>query len=172
MMTKRTVVLLVVVVCGVLGCNRNETFTERLNGAPLMLGAFDSYTKEKAVRSALGPLPVEILEESRLANGDARPPYTIVTLRIEPYRHLGSVGALHLTFFNDRLMTAFFYSRDVRTYTTSLKARRIDVRADPKGVQIGMVHVWMARDHRGQDYVGWADVRLEEQSRRWISRYS
>jgi hypothetical protein len=27
-------------------------------------------------------------------------------------------------------------------------------------------------DYRGQRYVGWADRRLHEQSKRWISRYS
>ncbi|HSL78272.1 MAG TPA: hypothetical protein VK877_01310 [Pseudolabrys sp.] len=169
-MTRRSAAFLVLA-CTV-ACNPNETFTERADGAPLMLAAFESYATEESVRSALGLLPVEILERSGLPDGDARPPYTIVRLRIRHYSHLGSVGELHLTLFNDRLMSAFFYPEDLRGYLTALKARGLNVGAGAKGASDGVVRLWMARDYRGSDYVAWVDLRLEAQSRRWISRYS
>ena len=137
-----------------------------------MLGAFESYATEGVVRSALGSLPVEVLERSGLPDGDARPPYTIVALRIRHYTHLGSAGELHLTLFNDRLMNALFYPQDLQGYQTALKAHGLDVPVGPNGLQDGVVHLSMARDYRGAHYVGWVDTRLEAQSRRWISRYS
>ena len=149
---------------GLLACDRNETFIERGDGAPLMFGAFESYATERLVRSTLASLPIEVLERSGLPKGDRRPTITIVTLCVPHYRHVGSFGELRLTLFNDRLMTAFFYPQDIQAYVSALKSRGIDLGDGTKDTQVGMIHVWMTRDFRGERYVG--DISRRESSLR------
>jgi hypothetical protein len=164
----------------VIACTPRDTFTDRVDGVPLMLGAFRSYSTERQVRSSLDSLPVEVVERSGLSEGDARPAHTVVTLRVPAYRHVGYTGQLHLTLFNDRLMTASFYPSDVPGYVMAIKRQGIDVttnltaglHSDNYREPLDHVRVWVSSDYQGREYVGWSDSRLEEQSRRWIERYS
>src|SRR4030095_15425093 len=97
---------LVLAVCVVVlsGCADRESYTNRLEGIPLLLGEFQSYSSEQEVRAALASRQILDVERSSLGPGDRRPPYDIVTLAVVEYQHLGVAGELRLELFNDRLM--------------------------------------------------------------------
>jgi hypothetical protein len=165
---------LVLAVClaSLTGCADRESYTDRVEGIPLLLGAFQSYSSEREVRANLASQPVQDVERSSLAPGDKRPPYNIVTLAVVEYRHLGVPGELRLFFFNDRLMNVWFYPTDVDAYMAALRSRDVAVAADRADRGSTARRIWSQRDSRDRVYVGWSDGRLEDQSARWISRYS
>jgi hypothetical protein len=164
--------VLTVCVASLTGCDNGESYTDRFEGIPLLLGAFQSYSSERDVRANLAPQPVQDVERSSLAPGDRRPPYNIVTLAVEEYRHLGVAGELRLVLFNDRLMNVWFYPIDVGAYMAALRSRDVAVAANRADRHSNPLRIWTQRDFRGRVYVGWSDGRLEDQSARWISRYS
>jgi hypothetical protein len=164
--------VLAVCLASLTGCADRESYTDRAEGIPLLLGAFQSYSSERDVRANLGSQPVQDVERSSLAPGDRRPPYNIVTMAVVEYRHLGVAGELRLVLFNDRLMNVLFYPTDVYAYMAALKSRDVAVAADRAGSGSTALRIWSQRDSRDRVYVGWSDGRLEDQSARWISRYS
>lgn len=165
---------LVLAVCLALltGCADRESYTDRMEGIPLLLGAFQSYSSEREVRGSLASQPIQDVERSSLAPGDRRPPYNIVTMTVVEYRHLGVAGELRLVLFNDRLMNVWFYPIDIDAYMAALRSRDVAVAADRADERRTTLRIWSQRDFRDRVYVGWSDGRLEDQSARWISRYS
>jgi hypothetical protein len=93
-------------------------------------------------------------------------------LAVVEYRHLGVAGELGLVLFNDRLMNVWFYPIDVDAYMAALSSRDVAVAADRADGRSTTLRIWSQRDFRDRVYVGWSDGRLEDQSARWISRYS
>jgi hypothetical protein len=166
---------IVLAVCVVLlsACGDRESYTNRAEGIPLLLGEFQSYSSEQEVRAALAPWRIQDVERSSLAPGDRRPPYDIVTLAVVEYQHLGVMGELRLGLFNNRLMNVWFYPTDIEAYMAALKRRDVAVTTELTGrSSTGTLRVWSQRDFRDRTYVSWSDGRLEDQSGRWISRYS
>ena len=153
-------------------CADYETYTDRLDASPLLLGEFQGYSSEQAVRAALGAQPIQEVERSGLPQGDGRPRFDIVTLAVAEYHHLGVAGELRLQFFNDRLSDVWFYPDDVDEYMAALGRREVAVTTDRTGQLKGTVRIWTQRDYRNRTYVGWSDQRLDDQRARWISRYS
>ena len=62
---------------------RRIWYTDRMEGIPLLLGAFQSYSSEREVRANLASQPVQDVERSSLAPGDRRP---------VQHRYVGSCG--------------------------------------------------------------------------------
>jgi hypothetical protein len=163
---------LIVCIVSLNACTDTESYTDRADGAPLLLGEFHSYSSERQVRAALGSRSIQDIERSSLDPGDKRPPYDLVTLGVVEYQHLGVTGELRLGLFNDRLMNVWFYPTDIEAYLAALKTRDVAVTTERTNTTTGNVRVWSQRDFRDRTYVGWSDRRLEDQSARWISRYS
>jgi hypothetical protein len=158
--------LAALVACG------NESFTDvEAVRAPLIAG-LPSYAAPNEVLPKLAsfPMPV-VVEQSALPPNDGRPPFSIYSVSVREYRHLEHSGELRLLFFNDRLQETVFYPQDPAAYMAALKAAGVVVTQGQEWKTENTV-VWTAVDYRGQRYVGWADQRLREQSKRWISRYS
>lgn len=165
-------VLLAVCLALLTGCADRESYTDRVEGVPLLLGASQSYSSEREVRASLASQPIQDVERSSSDPGDRRPPYNIVTLAVVEYHHLGVAGELRLVLFNDRLMNVWFYPIDVDAYMAALRSRDVAVAADRADRHSIPLRVWSQRDFRDRVYVAWSDGRLEDQSARWISRYS
>jgi hypothetical protein len=165
---------IVLAVCVVLSsaCADRESYTSRLEGIPLLLGEFQSFSSEQEVRTALAMWRIQDVEHSSLGPGDRRPPYDIVTLAVVEYQHLGVKGELRLGLFNNRLMNVWFFPTDIEAYMAALKRRDVAVTTERADRSTGPLRVWTQRDFRDRTYVGWSDGRLEDQSARWISRYS
>src|SRR4029079_15389031 len=94
--------VLAVCIAVVSGCTDRESYTSRVEGIPLLLGEFQSYSSEPQVRARLMVVPRR--ERGSLPPGDSRQPFDIVTLTVDEYEHLGVAGELRLELFNDRLM--------------------------------------------------------------------
>jgi hypothetical protein len=149
-----------------------ESYTDRLAGIPLLTGEFQSYSSEQQIRAALSASPILDVERSGLNPGDRRPPYDIVRLAVAEYEHLGVSGELSFVLFNDRLMNVWFYPADVEAYMVALAKRDVAVTTELAGKPAVALRVRSQSDVRGRACVVWSDGRLEDQSARWISRYS
>jgi hypothetical protein len=153
-------------------CADSETYVERLEGMPLLLGEFRSYWSEQQVRDAIGARAIEERERFGLPAGDTRPPHDIVTLVVPGYQHLNFAGELRLLIFNDRLQSVWFYPADVNGYLAALERAGVVMSADIMARPDGDLRVTTTRDVENRVYVSWSDFRLDQQTLRWITRYS
>jgi len=156
---------------------RPETFTDRADVSSPLLGSLPSYATVDDIRQRHGSGAWTVVGNSHLPTGDPRPRFDMVRVSIPGYVHLGHRGDLELTFFNDRLSSAWFYPDDDRGYLAALARDGVEVaesdwETEPAVVVAPYTRVWTTRDFRGRVYVGWDDSRLVEQQRRWIERYS
>lgn len=114
-----------------------------------------------------------VLEDTRTASNDKRPPFHILKVAVGHYSDLGEPGVLHLQFFNDRLLSVTFYPRDERKYLAELREKRgVVVEKSQKVTTDRVVSVRYASDYRGQPYVSYSDQMLEEELTSWIKKYS
>jgi hypothetical protein len=150
--------------------------------SPLITG-FQSYSSVADVKEGiLKNTRFEITEDSKLPDGDKRPPFSIYTISLKRYQHLGQSGELRLTFFNNRLMATWFYPEDARQYLHNLEENGLLIPVkDFSEVQFGksvkqhvnpFTDVLCSTDYRKKIYVSWTDSRLENESNAWIMRYS
>jgi hypothetical protein len=153
-------------------CADSETYVEWLEGVPLLLGEFRSYSAEQEVRAVLAARTIQEHERSGLPLDDTRPPFDIVTLAVPGYIHLDFPGELRLLLFNDRLQSVWFYPSDVNGYLAALKGRGVVVSTDVMAKPEGDLRVITTRDVESRTYVSWSDWRLDQQALRWITRYS
>jgi hypothetical protein len=73
---KEILATLAVIILGA-ACVDRETYTERLEGVPLLLGEFTSYATEAHVRAQLGSRQVQTLERGGTRAAEGRPPFEI-----------------------------------------------------------------------------------------------
>ena len=109
---------------------------------------------------------IEVVEDSALAPGDSRPPFSIYVVRVQGVSDKGLPGQLRLKFFNDRLTGVWFYPDDAAAYRSAMQAEASVARVD------GHVKTWTAEDYRGKWYVAWEDERLWDEEWEWIETYS
>ena len=148
-----------------------QSFTARRAAAPLMVGAFQSYSSIGDVRR-IAP-QVSVVKDDLWSDGSTRPQYRVTTLRIARYTHLGVQGTIELHFFNDRLMTVAFTPDDLPVYLVALRTKGISL--DPARnapFVIGRkVEVRTIRGH-ALSAVVWTDRRLSKEMESWVARYS
>lgn len=154
-----------------------EVATERTT----LIDGLESYQSIEEARAwfAARSITWRVVGDSRLPPDDERPRHDFYSVSIANYSHLDCVGELNVSFFNNRLSSAWFYPVDHAQYLDRLArqegirfvadAHRPDVR---EATVPPYTRVWPYRDYRGRDYVGWADTRLEREERIWIMRYS
>jgi len=92
----------------------------------------------------------DVIESSSLAPGDKRSPFSIHVVAITNYSPLGHSGTLRLTFFNNRLAEAGFYSSSFEQYVERLQAadkhtfRVMETSAGlPEAFASPHTHVWI-----------------------------
>jgi len=147
-----------------------ESFTERLPGE-VMLPGFVSYASRAEVLAVLGrEVTLHVVEDSP-GVADGRPPFAIFTVDAQPMSCFGQRGFLRVSFFNDRLVEAWFYADDPDALLAAMREPGLVFdRVEP--VKHGSVRIVARHDAAGRRYVNWQDVRLADQLRRWIMRYS
>ena len=163
--------LIIAAIVTLVSCG-NESFTEAASTkAPLVTG-FESYLSlEEVIPRLPSSMKPVVLEDSSLSLGDQRPPFSIYSISVRGFRHIGHEGELKLVFFNNRLQETVFYPANPATYLAALKTSGIAL-LDGQELRRGNTVIWQAVDYQRRSYIGWADIRLRDQSRRWISRYS
>ncbi len=150
------------------------SFVEVLQERTALIGDLKSYQTISDVRSSLGPLAEkwEVLEDSGKGSKSSKPPFEIFTAVVHGYVHEGFRGDLRLTFFNNRLMSTWFYPDDLAGYRKALNVK-IPALAERESIKIPpFTVILVATDYRGKRYVAWEDSRLQEQMSMWIKRYS
>lgn len=150
----------------------NEAYTKiRSSHAPLMAN-FESYISPAEARTRLPTnVVVAVADESKLVPGDPRPRFDWLELRVSGYRHLGLSGELVLRFFNERLVSTWFYPDSYDSYLKALRRAGVNITAERQRVG-RYADAWTSTDYRDRAYVAWADRRLTKENNRWINRYS
>lgn len=147
-----------------------ESFTERLPGEVLLPG-FVSYATRAEVLAVLGrDVTLHVVEDSP-GVADGRPPFAIFTVEAQPMSCFGQRGVLRLSFFNDRLMEAWFFADDPDALFAALRNRGVAFDVGEE-LELGSVRITASKDATTRRFVVWRDVRLAEQHRRWIFLYA
>lgn len=141
-----------------------------------LIDTVKSYTSESEIRHSL---KVEdslwvVVDSSGLSSKDRRPKFENKTVEVKAYSHLKCPGILHLHFFNDRLMEVRFFPEDFVIYLQAVEEEE-KMKFSPDGkISIGPnKRVWYSTDTGSKKpFVGRADIRLEKQYWKWISKYS
>jgi hypothetical protein len=148
-----------------------EVATERTK----LINGVESYV---SIDQAKSELPAwEVLEQSSLKPKDRRPPFNIYKVSVKNYSHLGISGELHMEFFNNRLLSTWFYPEDFDKYMALLKEKEgLTFQESQHGSREARMaphtRVWTQKDYKERQYVGWEDTRLGDELNLWIKRYS
>jgi hypothetical protein len=151
---------------------QKDSYTHVQNPPAPLLGSFESYASPSEVRKLLpNQLVVTVVEDSKLPADDMRPRFDVLDLRIEDFEHLGHRGELRAHFLNERLLGTWFYPDSYDTYIAAL--RRAGLSPVSENTRVGRyTDLWTYRDFEDRSYVAWEDIRLADEQRRWIMRYS
>ncbi len=156
-------------------CSENITFVDTVDNPTGLLDNIESYQSIAASRAHFIEKGKKwrVVEDSRSPRPTSRPRFNIYAAKIDEYVHLGHTGSLELIFFNNRLMSTFFFPDDSAAYLRSLKLKEhIDLVSRDEVNYSKNTRVWKARDFRSLFYVAWEDTRLAEEQSAWIRRYS
>lgn len=156
-------------------CSENITFVDTVDNPAGLIDNIGSYQSIDAARAHFVKRGFgwRVVEDSRSPRPTSRPPFNIYAAKIDGYVHLDHAGSLELIFFNNRLMSTFFFPHDLGAYLESLKQKgRIDLVSRDEVIHAKHTRIWKHRDFRGLFYVAWEDTRLAEEQRIWIRRYS
>lgn len=115
----------------------------------------------------------EVIEDSgQDSSSDSRPPFRIYVVRLRDFHHLGTSGELKLKFFNDRLMSTLFFPIDYNVYVQHLKPIYPGMPEEKRVQMQPFTEIMQGSDYLNRRYVSWADIRLKDELRIWIARYS
>lgn len=161
---------MVLMLLALIGCGI-ETYTE-IEEPSLLVGEFYSY---KTLAGTIGLVEKKgyqfRVEEGTQSGNAKRPPYKIDAITIENYSVNGYVGTLNISFFNDRLMSCWFYPKDYDSMISSLKTT-IGIVEESEDLISKYTRIRTYKDYKGYKYIDWEDVRLSEQHGKWIAKYS
>jgi hypothetical protein len=149
-----------------------DSYTHVQSPPASLLGSFESYASPSEVRKLLASqLVIAVVEDSKLPADDSRPRFDVLELRIENYEHLGHRGELRVQFLNERLLSTWFYPDSYDSYIATL--RRSGLTPVSVTTRVGQyTDLWTYRDFEDRPYVAWEDIRLADEQRRWIMKYS
>jgi hypothetical protein len=168
------------------GCDTSKTTVLETT---VLVGDIPSGISPAEVRRTLNVLSDnwKVIEDSHLPAGDKRPRFDILQVEIADFSDCGVKGILGLHFFNDRLTGTSFYPSDLAGYLRCLESRGIHfapkktlskmeralgAARHPEVRVSGHTRVWLFRDYKGRDYVGWEDMKLSAEQDSWIRSYS
>lgn len=151
-----------------LSCSMNDS---GLLHPGLLINGIESFSPINKVEVLKNASSMEVLEDTKLPEGDKRPPFSIYSVSI-PYRHFDVAGNLHLSFLNNRLMNTWFYPSDQKADLNALKNNDIDLIIDNERKISKYVRVWKYKNFNNKLYVAWEDIRLRKELNDWIRSYS
>lgn len=113
------------------------------------------------------------IENEKLKQGDPRPDFEILKIKIQDYNDLGIDGDLVLEFFNNKLMSTCFYPADVNEYLINLEyVRGIIITKEGQKIYLQKCQIYYGKDFNNLIYIEWADKRLLKEYNNWLSTYS
>jgi hypothetical protein len=176
-MPRRFKALLLCALVSIVGCNdKFESLSSPPAARATLIGTLQSFDTPAEAKAKIDPkfLPWKTISEPRVAfPDDKRPRFEFLEVRVEGYVHLGQRCNLELVFFNDRLIEVRLLPEDLSSLLAALDDKaRIDLLSN-KEVRVG-VHVEAKRwtTIKGETWVGFQDIRLQEEVHDWIARFS
>jgi hypothetical protein len=151
------------------GCTDTPSFTGVEADRSPLIGDMASYETIESVKQRIGA-EWAVIENSGLASGDGRPPFSVYTVSLPNYSDLGSQGELRLQFFNNRLVETRFCPERFEDYVVTL-AEVKDMKLQD-GVEAFVKPYTRIAVDRQSRCVAWQDARLTEEMKSWIKRYS
>lgn len=157
------------------------SYTARYAGIVLV----EDFVSYSAVSEIEARLKAKGIRSKRIPDGmpnltsTFRPPFAAHKIVVEDYTHLGYRGELSLNFLNDRLESVIFYPTDFDGYIKATEA----LEGKPLGRPSHNDNAWTKIGRRGvfvgsefmekkRQFVGWHDLRFDEEINAWIMRYS
>jgi hypothetical protein len=137
--------------------------------ANLTLGLV-SYMSLEDVKEALVLQAKDIIvtDDNSNPSREGIPPFNVLTIKILNSEIDSFKGAVSFTFFNDRLMEIRFFPVDADGFIQS-----IDGLSQSNTITLGsFTKVWFSKDYQDATYIGWVDIRLQNQINAWIKKYS
>jgi hypothetical protein len=148
------------------GCSR-----ERIEVGVPLLDDFQSLESPASVatRFEAQGLSWIVLEDTRLPDSDARPPYSLLRWSVPRYEAAAVVGHLELVFFNGRLGRVEFSPESAAVFREAIAAGL----PEPGGrAQDGARLVESITRAGALEIFRWDDVRVMRELREWIRHYS
>lgn len=139
-----------------------------------LIDAFSSCMSSEECERLLSPAHKwNVVEDQRISPTAIRSQFDVLTVSIDSYTSLGLTGKLVLRFYNNRLISTWFYPSDFKEYTKKL-SRQLGVQIIP-GLQTTIGRCTELRcvtDHLNEVYVAWEDKRLIKEQSEWIKKHS
>ena len=167
------------------GCKvEKDSFTKIEAETSQLINGLKSYSSISEIKNIhFANNKITTLFNSKLPDGDIRPPYDIIILAVSNYSHLNVNGELELYFFNNRLMSTTFYPDSLAAYIAGLKKLNIDFNKDyskdelPENTLKINIAPYTEVSHsknyqKNKYYVCWKDVRLGQEEIKWITKYA
>ncbi len=154
-------------------CSWNE-FKCQSDEPKHLIGEFKSFQTyfefEKLVEGSCDSIIV--FENSSLSETDTRPQFSIYTVIIPGFLLETEIGQLRASFFNDRLMSVWFYPKNAKNLEEKLKTNcDIELKMNGK-LELDCVEIIRWKDFEKKEYFGWSDLKLVNEMNAWISKYA
>jgi hypothetical protein len=81
-------------------------------------------------------------------------------------------GKLRASFFNDRLMSVWFYPNDIEEFEGILKEKYDIILKNRENITIDCVEINRWIDFEGNESFGWSDLKLVKEQNDWISQHA
>lgn len=140
----------------------------------ILIGNFRSYQTFKEFEKYLFDKAdtIIVFENSRLSESDTRPEFSIYTVIIPNYKLENVNGKLRASFYNDRLMSIWFYPDNISKFNEILESKYdISIKGN-EDIMRGCLRINHWTDFEGNEYYGWSDLMLINEQNDWISKYS
>ena len=112
---------------------------------------------------------LRVVEASDLPEGDKRPRFSVLRWSVDAFEYRGVVGELQVSFFNDQLMSVWFFPEAPGSLP------EVFGEAGATGAEEGArdgLRVRIGSDYRGKPYIAYEDSALVEAMEAWISKYA
>ena len=88
-----------------------------------LIDGLESHLGIEEVRNVLKPSEGDwiVVEDSGLDKRDIRPSFDVLVVSVKNYSHLGFSGGLVLHFFNNKLVSTWFYPSNLEKYKDAFK---------------------------------------------------
>lgn len=164
-------------IAGVPSCDGTygKSFVEVRSDRTKLIDPFESYESISTVQQRLkdsGSTWAVIENNATSAKGEMRPPFHIYVIRVDNFINFGLQGVLRLEFFNDRVMAAWFYPKNLSSYRTLVEERYPEIRTSKAIIVDQYTRIKFGVDYEGHNYISWEDSRLRDEFNLWIKRYS
>jgi len=141
----------------------------------LLITGINSYLDSEQVKKLVNidSKQWKIIENNKTLKNDKRPPYHMLVIAVSNFENLGEHGEARFYFFNNRLMSIWFYPTHLKNYKLKLeKERGIKYDLNCEAHSSVNTKIRIGKDYDGKSYVAFEDTVLDSEHKAWISRYS